>query len=68
MLLMSQTINGLEIARYALIFLLHSRSCYKSEEICSGVLAKDTVSRAGNSSVGMKLTLPQEKVKQLRLK
>ena len=46
MLLMSQTINGLEIARD--FFIAKSRLCNKSAEICSGALAKDRVSMSGN--------------------
>ena len=41
MLLMSQTINGLEIARDTfIIFFAGSRLCYKSAEICSGAPAE----------------------------
>ena len=54
--------------RYIDFSIAEFRLCNKSAEICSGAVAKDRVSRSGIDSVRMTLTLPQEKVKKLRLK
>ena len=60
MLLMSQTINGLEIARDTLIFLLQSLGFVNN-------LQKSVLEPLQKIEF-MTLTLPQEKVKKLRLK
>ena len=68
-LLMSQTINGLEIARDTLFFLLQSLGfviyLQKSVQV---PLQKIEFLGLEIDSVRMTLTLPQEKVKKLRLK
>ena len=69
MLLMSQTINGLEIARDILIFLLQGLDfVINLQKSVLVPLQKIYFLYLEIDSVRIRLTLPQEKVKNLRLK
>ena len=69
MLLMSQTINSLEIARNTLIFLLQSLGfLINLQKSVLVPLQKIKLLGLETNLVRMTLTLPQEKVKKLRLK
>ena len=69
MVLMRQTINGLEIARDTLTFLLHSLGfVINLQKSVLVSLQKIGFLRFEIDSVRITLTLPQENVKKLRLK